>query len=36
MQLRDLDMMETVALGLLISVIVLFTSFVIYARTVGY
>lgn len=36
MQLRNLDMMEAVSLGLFISAIILFTSFIIYARTVGY
>lgn len=35
MQLRDLDLMETVALGLLISAIILVSSFVIYWRTIG-
>ena len=35
MQLRDLDMMETVSLGLVVSGIILFTTFIIYARTVG-
>ena len=35
MQLRDLDMMEAVALGLGISAIIMFTFTVIYFRTVG-
>ena len=36
MQLKDLDMMEAVSLGLFISAIILVSSFVIYVRTVGY
>lgn len=36
MQLRDLNLMEAVTLGLFVSAIVLFSSFIIYARTVGY
>lgn len=35
MQLRDLDMMEAVALGLFISFLIVFVSVVIYFRTVG-
>jgi len=35
MQLRDLDMMEAVSLGLVVSGVILFTSFIIYWRTIG-
>lgn len=35
MQLKDLDMIEAVSLGLVISAVILFTSFIIYWRTIG-
>lgn len=35
MQLKDLDMMEAVSLGLVVGGIILVSSFIIYWRTIG-